>query len=88
MKRPEKIMPEKRIAKPLCEISFNKGRVVGNNQTCDDWESYLKEVEHIALGICCGSEYVGDIKAIVTRLVEKVNERGEKIKTLIKQSKR
>ena len=30
---PKEIKPETRIATPLCEISFNKGRIVGHN-TC------------------------------------------------------
>jgi len=31
---------EKRIAEPLCEISFNKGRIIGYNQCYDEWLAY------------------------------------------------
>ena len=31
---------EKRIAEPLCEISFNKGRIVGHNQHHLKWLAY------------------------------------------------
>ena len=34
-KWPEKCIPEERVVTPLCEISFNKGRVVGNNNCLD-----------------------------------------------------
>ena len=32
---PDKLLPEIRIATPLCEISFNKGRIVGHNAALD-----------------------------------------------------
>lgn len=42
IKLPEKILPETRIAEPLCEISFNKGRVVGYNQSIDQCQQAIK----------------------------------------------
>ncbi len=35
-KMPKEIPPETRIAQPLCEISFNKGRIQGYNQARQD----------------------------------------------------
>ena len=40
--KPRKLLPETRIAIPLCEISFNKGRIVGANQMLSDYDEWLK----------------------------------------------
>lgn len=55
-KEPKEILPETRIATPLCEVSFNKGRIVGYNSALHDFhlwqEKCLLELEEVIKFTC------------------------------------